>query len=146
MMNSKAAAFQKFTQERDFHGWAQVYEASDQAHTVVFESAMEVERQKLPTRLYIDDSFYIMLTVRLAVGVVTDSNRGPLLERLNYLNGRYKVFKYYLSQEGDIFLESCIPTGPDHLDCELIYTIILRVVLPHLQEEYKNIMKLVWTN
>ncbi len=144
-MNKKAQAFIDFTKERELKVWADIYEApaEDKVHTVIFEAVIEAGEDKLPLRLYMDDSFYIMLTVRAAAGAVTAANKEAVLEGLNYYNSRYKIFKYYADSDGDIFLESCLPAGDEHLDCDLIYTVLLRVIVPHVLEEYKNIKALL---
>lgn len=86
-----------------------------------------------------------MLQVRVAGAVVKEANRAAVLERLNKLNEGFKVFKYYVNEGGDIIIESCMPAGDSEFAPELVHAVI-DVVLKHLNEEYANIMKIVWAN
>lgn len=156
-MNTKAEQYNKFVKEHDFKAWYNVTEVEvrdekhpdemrpDKMHTVLYESVMEIEKQNLPTRLVIDDSIFVMLQVRLAAAVVKEANRAAVIEHINKLNERYKVFKYYISGSGDIIIESCIPSGPQNFDCNMVH-VVIDVIFKHLKEEYKEIMKLVWSN
>ena len=117
----------------------------NELHTVLYRSFMEVSGQNLPTMVVLDDSIYAMLQVRVAAGVVKEANRTAVLEHLNKLNEKYKVFKYYVNESGDIVIESCIPTTEDDFVPGIINAVI-EVVLKHLIEEYPQIMKIVWAN
>ena len=55
----------------------------------------------------------------------------------------YKIFKYYVTDSGDIIIESCIPSSDKEFLPEMIYTAI-NIILSHLKEEYPKIMKAVW--
>ena len=114
-------------------------------HPVVYRSAMEVGGQNLPTMLVIDDSIYVMLQVRVGAGLVKESNKAAIMEHMNSLNENYKVFKYYANENGDIVIESCIPTTDEEFMPELVHAVI-DVVLKHLNEEYPKLMKTVWSN
>ena len=106
---------------------------------------MEVGGQNLPTMLVIDDSLYVLLPVRVGAGLVKDSNRAAVMAHMNSLNENYKVFKYYANENGDIVIESCIPTTDEEFMPELVHAVI-DVVLKHLNEEYPKLMKTVWSN
>lgn len=114
--------------------------------TVIFQGSMEAQGQNLPLNLFIDKSIFVMFQIRLAMAVVNEKNRTAIVEHLNKLNEQYKVFKYYVDEDCSIVLESVIPTTDDGFSPELLHVIIANLVYPHLQEEYKNIMKLVWSN
>ena len=114
-------------------------------HPVVYRSAMEVGGQNLPTMLVIDDSIYVMLQVRVGAGLVKESNKAAVMEHMNSLNENYKVFKYYANENGDIVIESCIPTTDEEFMPELVHAVI-DVVLKHLNDEYPKLMKTVWSN
>lgn len=117
----------------------------NEMHSVVYRAHMEVSGQNLPTMVVIDDSIYTMIQVRVAAGVVKDENRTAVGEHLNELNKKYKVFKYYEGDNGDICLDSCIPTTDGGFEPEIIHTVI-DVVLKHLMEEYPILMRKVWGN
>lgn len=143
-MNLKATKFTNFINERNINVF-QMQEIDGDMHPVVYRSAMEVGGQNLPTMLVIDDSIYVMLQVRVGAGLVKESNKAAVMEHMNSLNENYKVFKYYANENGDIVIESCIPTTDEEFMPELVHAVI-DVVLKHLNEEYPKLMKTVWTN
>ena len=140
-MNLKATKFTNFINERNINVF-QMQEIDGDMHPVVYRSAMEVGGQNLPTMLVIDDSIYVMLQVRVGAGLVKESNKAAVM---NSLNENYKVFKYYANENGDIVIESCIPTTDEEFMPELVHAVI-DVVLKHLNEEYPKLMKTVWSN
>ena len=143
-MNLKATKFTNFINERNINVF-QMQEIDGDMHPVVYRSAMEVGGQNLPTMLVIDDSIYVMLQVRVGAGLVKDSNRAAVMAHMNSLNENDKVFKYYANENGDIVIESCIPTTDEEFMPELVHAVI-DVVLKHLNEEYPKLMKTVWSN
>ena len=143
-MNLKATKFTNFINERNINVF-QMQEIDGDMHPVVYRSAMEVGGQILPTMLVIDDSMYVMLQVRVGAGLVKESNKAAVMEHMNSLNENYKVFKYYANENGDIVIESCIPTTDEEFMPELVHAVI-DVVLKHLNEEYPKLMKTVWSN
>ena len=143
-MNLKAQKFSNFINERNINVF-QIQDLEGDMHPVVYRSAMEVGGQNLPTMLVIDDSIYVMLQVRVGAGLVKDSNRADVMAHMNSLNENYKVFKYYANENGDIVIESCIPTTDEEFMPELVHAVI-DVVLKHLNEEYPKLMKTVWSN
>ena len=143
-MNLKAQKFSNFINERNINVF-QIQDLEGDMHPVVYRSAMEVGGQNMPTMLVIDDSIYVMLQVRVGAGLVKDSNRAAVMAHMNSLNENYKVFKYYANENGDIVIESCIPTTDEEFMPELVHAVI-DVVLKHLNEEYPKLMKTVWSN
>ena len=143
-MNLKATKFTNFINERNINVF-QMQEIDGDMHPVVYRSAMEVGGQNLPTMLVIDDSIYVMLQVRVGAGLVKESNKAAVMEHMNSLNENYKVFKYYANENGDIVIESCIPTTDEEFMPELVHAVI-DVVLKHLNEEYPKLMKTVRSN
>ena len=143
-MNKKAEKFNAFLDENKITCFA-TQEVDNEVHPVVYRSFMEVSGQNLPTMVVLDDSIYAMVQVRVAGGVVKEANRAAVLAHLNQLNEKYKVFKYFVSESGDITIESCAPTTDDGFDPNVIHAII-DVILKHLADEYPQIMKVVWAN
>ena len=143
-MNLKAQKFTNFINERNINVF-QMQELDGDMHPVVYRSAMEVGGQNLPTMLVIDESIYVMLQVRVGAGLVKESNKAAIMEHMNSLNENYKVFKYYANENGDIVIESCIPTTDEEFMPELVHAVI-DVVLKHLNAEYPKLMKTVWSN
>ena len=143
-MNLKATKFTNFINDRNINVF-QMQEIDGDMHPVVYRSAMEVGGQNLPTMLVIDDSIYVMLQVRVGAGLVKESNKAAVMEHMNSLNENYKVFKYYANENGDIVIESCIPTTDEEFMPELVHA-VFDVELKHLNEEYPKLMKTVWSN
>ena len=143
-MNVKATKFNEFLQANNITCFnAQAIE--NEMHSVLYRSFMEVNGQNLPTMVVVDDSIYVMVQVRVAAAVIKEGNRAAVMEQINKLNEKYKVFKYYINDNGDIVIESCIPSTDDDFVPGLIHAVI-DVILKHLQEEYPQIMKNVWAN
>ncbi|MBQ8418211.1 MAG: YbjN domain-containing protein [Phascolarctobacterium sp.] len=143
-MNVKATKFNEFLQANNITCFnAQAIE--NEMHSVLYRSFMEVNGQNLPTMVVVDDSIYVMVQVRVAGAVVKEGNRVAVMEHINALNEKYKVFKYYINENGDIVIESCIPSTDEDFVPGLIHAVI-DVILKHLQEEYPQIMKNVWAN
>lgn len=143
-MNVKATKFNEFLQANNITCFnAQAIE--NEMHSVLYRSFMEVNGQNLPTMVVVDDSIYVMVQVRVAGAVIKEGNRTAVMEHINALNEKYKVFKYYINEASDIVIESCIPSTDEDFVPGLIHAVI-DVILKHLQEEYPQIMKNVWAN
>lgn len=142
-MNKKAEDFKKYLETKSITCFAVEEIEEDQLNTVVFRSTIEIEGLHLPTIIILDSSIYGMVRVLVAPGALKDDNEVALLRQLNSINGKYKVFKYYLGEKGELYLESCILLPKGKAEGDLIYT-VLDVIIKHLQEEYKGLMKLIW--
>ncbi|WP_278537992.1 YbjN domain-containing protein [Fusobacterium varium] len=142
-MAVKTEKFDKFLDEKEIKCF-QKEEIGDELETVVYRSFMEVEGQNLPIIVITDNSIYSMIRVQVAAKVVKNHNLEKVLEYINELNRQYKVFKYFVTEDGDLCLDSCIPSSSDSFDGELVYTII-DVLLKHLVEHYAVLMRKIWS-
>lgn len=144
-MNTKAEKYNKFLQENKVTCF-QYQEIQENAlHPVLYRTFMEINGQNLPVMLVIDDSIYVMLQVRVGSALVKDANKVAVLDYVNKLNENYKVFKYYVPENGDIVIESCIPVSDTAFEAQMIHAVI-DVILNHLNEEYPKLMKVVWAD
>lgn len=141
-MNIKAQKFSNYLKENEMQMF-QEQEVQSEMNPVVYHSYVEVAGQNLPTMLVIDDSIYVMLQVRIAASVVKESNKAAVMELINKMNGQFKVFKYYVDEEGSIIVESCIPTTDNEFVPGLVHAVI-DVVVRHLNETNSETMKAVW--
>ena len=141
---SKAAKFDEFLNSNNINCFSKE-EIDNEMHSIVYRAHMEVSSQNLPTMIVLDDSIYTMIQVRVAAGVVNAGNREGVLMHINELNKKYKVFKYYEGDNGDICLDSCITTTDEGFEAPVIHTVI-DVILKHLVEEYPVLMRKVWGN
>lgn len=140
--NLKGEKFEKFLKEKEIKFFS-VEEGTDANNTKIFRSFIETEGQRLPTVIITDNTLYSIIRVQLIPSVVKDDNKAEILEYLNKVNRSYKVFKYVVSEDGSIFLDACIPCTEDGFDAEVIW-VILEVIVDHLQEEFKKVMKEIW--
>lgn len=143
-MNLKAQKFNEFLKNNNITCF-NAQELQNEMEAVLYRSFMEVNGQNLPTMVVIDNSIYVMVQVRVANSVVKDDNRAAVMEHLNSLNEKYKVFKYYINNNGDIVIESCLPATDNEFVPGIVHAVI-NVILKHLAEEYAKIMKIVWSN
>ena len=143
-MNAKAEKWKKFITDNKIECFGEE-EIDNEIHPVVYRAFLEVQGQKLPSMIVTDDSIYTMFQVRVAEKVVNDKNKAAVEALLNELNKKYKVFKYYVGEGGDLCLDSCIPSTAEFFDPNIIHAVI-DVVLKHLTEEYPTLMKEIWAN
>lgn len=141
-LNLKAQKFQAFLEENNIKAFA-VESAADELKSAVFRSRMEVNGQELPTAVVIDNSIYVMIRVQIVGGAIQEKARAAVLDRVNQLNGQYKVFKYYVTEKGDLYLDACLPCLEESFSGELVRT-LLNVMLQHLTEQYPVLMRSVW--
>lgn len=142
-MNKKAEVFQKYLEEKDIKVFQVQEVPEDELNTVVFRSNITAEGQQLPTLILLDDSIYGIVRVRVANNALKESNEAELVKAINELNAKYKVFKYYIADDGALIMDSVILNKPGEVDGDMIYT-VLDVVVRHLNEDYKKIMKQIW--
>jgi hypothetical protein len=143
-MNKKAEALDKFFAENKINCF-QKEELKNEVHTVVYRAHMEEKGQQLPTMVAVDDTIYTMIQVLISHGSVTAENKPAVIEHLNAMNKRFKVFKYYVDDANNICLDSCIASTPEGFEPQMVQ-IVLDVILRHLNDEYAGLMAKIWGN
>lgn len=141
-VNLKAQKFEAYTQANKMDFFVK-NEMKDEADTIVFQSNLKVEGQTIPLGIITDNTIYTIIRVQIGSQLLKDENKLALLEYLNQLNRSYKVFKYVAAEDGSIFLDACLPSTNESFDAEIV-RVILDVIVDHLNNEYKNIMKQAW--
>ncbi len=141
--NEKADKFEAYLKANQMNFFLRDPVPNDENGTVIFKSNIEAEGQRLPVGIITDNTVYTIIRVQVGTGLIKDSNREKFNEFLNELNRSYKVFKYVASDDGTLFLDSCIPSTAEFFDPQIV-RVILDVIVNHLQEEYKTIMKKAW--
>ncbi len=141
-VNLKAQKFEAYTQANKMDFFVK-NEMKDDADTVVFQSNLKVEGQTIPLGIITDNTIYTIIRVQIGSQLLKNENKLSLLEYLNQLNRSYKVFKYVAAEDGSIFLDACLPSTNESFDAEIV-RVILDVIVDHLNNEYKNIMKQAW--
>ena len=147
-VNLKAQKFEAYTKanKMDFFVKNEIKDDNgikDDADTVIFQSNLKVAGQKIPLGIITDNTIYTIIRVQLGAHVLNETNKPILLNYLDKLNRSFKVFKYVIAEDGSIFLDACLPSTNDSFDAEIV-RVILDVIVDHLNNEYKNIMKQAW--
>ena len=142
IINAKTAKLKEFFAENKIECF-QVEERNDENETAVFHSLMQVKGQTLPFAILLDKSVYGLLQVRLAPEIIKGEVLAKVATYLNEMNNNYRVFKFVITNEGDLLLNACIVSKDDKFDPELVNAIIAETV-KFLEAEYASIMAKVW--
>ncbi len=143
-MNVKAEALDKFLADNKITCFNKE-ELKDEAHTTIYRAHMEQKGQNLPTMVVVDDTIYTMIQVLICPKGVNEGNKAAVIEHLNEMNGRFKVFKYYVDKANNVCLDSCIASAPEKFDPQMVQ-VVLDVILRHLNDEFAGLMAKVWGN
>lgn len=143
-MNHKAKIFQAFLEEHAIACF-QAEDMNDTLHTTVFRSRIEACGQSLPTAVILDDSIYSIIRVQVAANAQTAESTAALEHFCNTRNRSYKSFKYYLAENGGLYLDICIIQTAEAFRADTVYT-MLDVLVKHLTEDYSSIMRVLWTD
>ena len=143
-MNQKAEKFIGMLQKLPDNNVFEVREAEDNDdHLVLFRSSLEAKKDWfLPMVVFLDDTIYTMVRVWAMTDAVNDGNRGRVRGYLTEMNRRYKVFKYYDTEQGDIVLDACLPSSAENFDPEDV-AMVIDVVWDHLKATYGDLEKAV---
>lgn len=139
--NTKALDFQEFLMENNI-GVFSSETLDDDYNTVIFRSKIETHGQLLPMAIIIDMSIFTVIRTQIVTGV-EKARRPAMKEYLNSLNERFKIFKYYLRDDGTIMLDVCLPFVDETFDSKMIQ-LMLSVIVQHLEAVYQDIMAEVW--
>ncbi|MBR5487173.1 MAG: YbjN domain-containing protein [Phascolarctobacterium sp.] len=142
IINAKTAKLKDFFAENKIECF-QVEERNDENETAVFHSLMQVKGQTLPFAILLDKSVYGLLQVRLAPEIIKGEVLAKVATYLNEMNNNYRVFKFVITNEGDLLLNACIVSKDDAFDPALVNAIIAETV-KFLEAEYASIMAKVW--
>lgn len=142
-MNKRAENFEKFLKDKSIECFQVDEIKDDNLDTVIFRSSLSVNGQQLPTLVILDNSIYGMIRILVAPKSLNKENESELRIAINELNRTYKSFKYYFDNEDNLVLDCCILQGDLEQEGNIIYT-MFDVILKHLENEYKNIMQLIW--
>lgn len=137
-MNNKATKFQEYLTTNNITGFNSE-EFNDEFNTVMFRSRIVIKGQELPMAIILDDSIYRMIRVQLVSSV---ENSEKVVSYLNKLNAKYKSYKFYLTEQNNLILDSCI-MGKDEDESEIIIA-VLNNIIRQMQDEYSELMNVVW--
>ena len=138
---TKAEKFQAFLKDNDIN-YFESQALSDEFHTTIFRSRIEAKGQIMPMAIFIDDSIFTMIRTQVATGI-NEKNIDSIKSHLNMLNAEYKIFKYYLREHGNLYLDVCIPFVDETFDSRMIQT-LLPILVQQLETVYEDLMAVVW--
>lgn len=142
-MNPKAEAFRKYLDVKGLRAFQSEEIPDDEFQTVVFRSFADIHGARLPVAVILDTSIYGIIRFLVAPKAVQEETQEELLAFINGYNKKYKSFKYYLDDEGNLVLDTCLLYKDDAVDGDMIYT-MFDVILHHLNESYPKLMKIIW--
>jgi hypothetical protein len=142
IINAKTTKLKNFFTENKIECF-QIEERNDENETAVFRSLMQVKGQTLPFAILLDKSVYGLLQVRLAPEIIKGDVLAKVATYLNEMNNNYRVFKFVITNEGDLLLNACIVSKDDAFDPALVNAIIAETV-KFLEAEYASIMAKIW--
>ena len=138
---TKAEKFQAFLKDNDIN-YFESQALSDEFHTTIFRSRIEAKGQIMPMAIFIDDSIFTIIRTQVATGT-NAKNIDSIKSHLNMLNAEYKIFKYYLREDGNIYLDICVPFVDETFDSRMIQT-LLPILVQQLETVYEDLMAVVW--
>ncbi len=142
IINAKTTKLKDFFAENKIECF-QVEERNDENETAVFRSLMQVKGQTLPFAILLDKSVYALLQVQLAPAIIKGDVLSKVAAYLNEMNNNYRVFKFVVTNEGDLLLNACVVSKDDNFDPALVNAIIAETV-KFLEGEYASIMAKIW--
>ena len=111
---------------------------------VTFHTYVKVFGQKLPAVVIMDDSIYTVIRVQIVPETSFIKNKDEFIRCVNEMNITYKAIKYYLGMDGALYLDMYIPSNKNETDGDLVID-LLGAINSHLEQEYPNWMKLLWS-
>ena len=142
IINAKTTKLKDFFAENKIECF-QIEERNDENETAVFRSLMQVKGQTLPFAILLDKSVYALLQVQLAPAIIKGDVLSKVAAYLNEMNNNYRVFKFVVTNEGDLLLNACVVSKDDNFDPALVNAIIAETV-KFLEGEYASIMAKIW--
>lgn len=141
-VNVKTTKLKDFLEENKIECF-QIEERNDENETAVFRSLMQVKGQTLPFAVLLDKSVYALLQVQLAPAIIKGDVLSKVAAYINEMNNNYRVFKFVVTNEGDLLLNACVVSKDDNFDPALVNAIIAETV-KFLEGEYASIMVKIW--
>ena len=143
IMNEKAKKFDAFLEERNLQ-WFTKEEMTDEFNSVVYRGFLEAASQRFPLFIVLDDTVFTMARMIAVSADVPAERRGQVAEYLSELNGKFKIFKYYIAEDGGVYMDISIPSLVEEFNPELVLYLIGQILLPHVEEYYPQLMEKVW--
>ena len=142
-MIKKAEDFKLYLEKNNITSFQMEEISNDANSTVVFRTHVTIKGQQLPSALILDNSIFAMIRIQISPQALTSENELPLSKILNAENAKYKPFKLFLNENGDLMLDVCMINKADEIDPQEIFA-MYNIVINYLDSSYRNIMKAIW--
>lgn len=141
-MNAKTLKLKEFFKANKMEMF-QDQNVGDEAETTIFRSRMQVKGQLLPFAILIDRTVYTLIQVQLAPAVATGDAFVKIAKFMNDCNNRYRLFKFTISEAGDLLINATLTFQDDNFEPALLNAILAEIV-KFLDVEYPALMEKVW--
>jgi len=142
-MNKKAEQFKAFLEEKKVNVFQMAEIPDDAQNTVVFRSFVAVAGQQLPAMLVTDNSPFAVIRVQIVPQAMKEEKAADLFKMINTQNLRYKPFKLFFDEPGNLMLDTFIVAKENQLNGEDVYR-MFDIIINYLDGNYREIMKTVW--
>ena len=142
-MIKKAEEFKQYLDKNNITVFQMEEIPNDANSTVVFRTHVTVNGQQLPTALILDNSIFAMIRVQVSPQALTAENESALAKMLISENAKYKPFKFYCNENGDLILDVCIINRDTAFSAEEVF-LMYNLIINYLNESYRTIMKAIW--
>ena len=142
-MIKKAEEFKQYLDKNNITAFQMEEVQNDPNSTVVFRTHIDAHGQQLPSALIMDNSIFDMIRVQISPQALTPENEPALSKMLNSENAKYKPFKLYINEGGDLMLDVCLVARDNAANAEEVF-LMFNLIINYLNESYRNIMKEIW--
>ena len=142
-MIKKAEDFKLYLDNNKITAFQMEEVANDANSTVVFRTHVGVKGQQLPSALILDNSIFAVIRVQISPQALTAENELALAKVLNAENAKYKPFKLYFNNDGDLLLDVCMVARDGTVNAEEVL-LMYNIIINYLDASYRNIMKAIW--
>jgi len=139
----KAEEFKQYLDKNNITAFQMEEVQNDPNSTVVFRTHIDAHGQQLPSALIMDNSIFDMIRVQISPQALTPENEPALSKMLNSENAKYKPFKLYINEGGDLMLDVCLVARDNAANAEEVF-LMYNLIINYLNESYRNIMKEIW--
>ena len=142
-MIKKAEDFKLYLEKNNVTAFQMEEIENDSNSTVVFRTHVTVKGQQLPSALILDNSIFAVIRVQILPQALTPENEAATSKILNSENAKYKPFKLYFNDNGDLLLDACLITR-DSMQIAEEVLMMYNVIINYLDASYRTIMKAIW--
>ena len=142
-MIKKAEEFKFYLDKSNITAFQMEEVENDANGTVVFRTHITVRGQQLPSALILDNSIFDIIRVQISPQALTPENEPALAKILSSENAKYKPFKLYCNENGDLMLDVCMVNKDTTFSAEDVF-LMYNIIINYLNESYRTIMKAIW--